>query len=100
MQDQTIPGRLRALDEIEHDLLWLLLRPAPHGPWHTREIALALGDPEQAMLALAGLHADGLAHLNGEFVHATRAATRFKRLALPDPPAALLRGSETAGETG
>jgi hypothetical protein len=83
MQDQSIREPPRSLEQAEAELFWLLLRPARCGPWHVRELALQLGDPEQSALALAGLHADGLAHLSGEFAHATRAAVRFHDLTDP-----------------
>ncbi len=83
MQDQIICERPRSLEEAEQWLLWLLLRPSRCGPWHTTELARELGDGEQAALALAGLHAAGLAHVNGEFAHATRAAVRFYDLTVP-----------------
>jgi hypothetical protein len=77
MQDQTTREPPRSLERIEEELLWLLLRPTRCGPWHTWELALQIGDPEQSALALAGLHADGLVHISGEFAHATHAAGRF-----------------------
>ncbi len=83
MQDQTIPELPCVLEETEQWLLWLLLRPIRCGPWHVQELALEIGDPGQTGLALAGLHASGLAHLNGEFAHATRAAVRFYDLTVP-----------------
>ncbi len=83
MQDQSICEPPRSLERTEEELLWLLLRPTRCGPWHTRELALQLGDPEQAGLALAGLHAAGLAHINGEFAHATHTAVRFHDLTAP-----------------
>ena len=83
MQDQSIREPPRSLEQVEEQLLWLLLRPTRCGPWHTRELALQIGDPEQSALALAGLHADGLAHVSGEFAHATRAAVRFHDLTVP-----------------
>jgi hypothetical protein len=68
MQDQIIRERPRSPEEAEQWLLWLLLRPSRCGPWHAQELARELGDGEQqAALALAGLHASGLAHVNGEF---------------------------------
>jgi hypothetical protein len=90
MQDQSICEQPRSLEQAEEELLWLLLRPARCGPWHVQELARELGDPEQAALALAGLHAAGLAHMNGEFAHATRAAVRFHDLTDP------LQGSDPA----
>jgi hypothetical protein len=71
MQDQIIRERPRSPEAAEQWLLWLLLRPSRGGPWHAHELAREIGDPEQAALALAGLHAAGLAHINGEFAHAT-----------------------------
>jgi hypothetical protein len=83
MQDQSICEPSRSLEQAEQWLLWLLLRPIRCGPWHAKELARELGDPEQAALALAGLHASGLAHLHGEFAYATRAAVRFYELTVP-----------------
>ena len=85
MQDESTLPAPCALVESERDLLWLLLEPCSHGPWHTAEIALQVGDPELTMLALAGLHASGLVHLHGAFVHATRAALRCHELTNPLP---------------
>ncbi len=83
MQDQSICEPSCSLEATEQQLLWLLLRPARCGPWHTHELAREIGDPDQTSVALAGLHASGLAHINGEFVHATRAAVRFHALVIP-----------------
>jgi hypothetical protein len=83
MQDQSIREPPCSLEVTERRLLLLLLRPIRCGPWHMQELAREIGDPEQAGLALAGLHACGLAHLHGEFAHATRAAVRFYDLTVP-----------------
>ncbi|HXB64107.1 MAG TPA: hypothetical protein VNV42_04430 [Solirubrobacteraceae bacterium] len=84
MQDQTTCAPACALvEKTEQHLLWLLLRHDRRGPWHAQELAREVGDPEQAGVALAGLHAAGLAHLNGEFAHATYAAERFYALTVP-----------------
>ncbi len=83
MQDQIIRERPRSPEAAEQWLLWLLLGPLRCGPWHVQELARELGDAEQAALALSGLHAAGLAHVNGEFAHATRAAVRFYDLTVP-----------------
>lgn len=83
MQDQTTREPSRTLKRTEEELLWVLLHPTRCGPWHTRELALQIGDPEQTGLALAGLHAGGLAHVSGEFAHATHAAVRFYDLTAP-----------------
>jgi hypothetical protein len=80
MQDQSTREPPCPLEATEERLLWLLLRPIRCGPWHVHELVLQIGDPERTGLALAGLHADGLAHINGEFAHATRAAVRFHDL--------------------
>jgi hypothetical protein len=87
MQDEsTLPAPCALIEEAERDLLLLLLLgPAPHGPWHTAELALQFGDPELTVLALTGLHASGLVHLHGPFVHATRAALRCHELTNPQP---------------
>jgi hypothetical protein len=82
MQDQIIREPPCSLEATEQQVLWLLLRPT-RGPWHAQELAREIGDPEQTGLALAGLHASGLAHLHGEFAHATRAAVRFYELTVP-----------------
>jgi hypothetical protein len=82
MQDQSIREPPCSLEAAEQQLLWLLLRPARCGPWHTHELALQVGDAEQTSVALAGLHASGLAHVNG-FAHATSAAVRFHDLTVP-----------------
>jgi hypothetical protein len=83
MQDESTLTAPCALVESERDLLLLLLAPCPHGPWHTAELALQVGDPELTVLALAGLHASGLVHLHGPFVHPTRAALRCHELTNP-----------------
>lgn len=84
MQDEsTLPAPCALIEEAERDLLLLLLAPCPHGPWHTAELALQVGDPELTVLALAGLHASGLVHRHGPFVHVTRAALRCHELTSP-----------------
>jgi hypothetical protein len=83
MQDQSIREPPCSLEETEQQLLWLLLRPIRCGPWHVQELARELGDAAQAGLALAGLHAAGLAHLHSEQAYATRAAVRFYDLTVP-----------------
>jgi hypothetical protein len=81
MQDQTIPESGCALDEIEARVLWLLLRPGTPGIYSIDEIAGEIGDATGADLALAGLHAAGLAHRVSGFVFASHAARRFRALA-------------------
>jgi hypothetical protein len=83
MQDEIGHEPGRALDEVEHTVLWLLLRPSsPSGMWSHKEIAREVGDPEAAGMVVAGLHAAGLAHRVGDFAFATQAAARFRALAL------------------
>jgi hypothetical protein len=81
MQDETMPDPGRGLDEAEQAILCLLLGPSPAGLWSAEEIAREIGDPHKAQIALASLHAAGLAHRLGGFAFATRAATRFRQLA-------------------
>lgn len=83
MQDEMMPDPGCTLDEAERAVLYLLLRPAPTGLFSTQEIAREIGAPITAGIAIAGLHAAGLAHRLEEFVFATRAAARFHELSAP-----------------
>ena len=70
------------MDEIQRLVLCVLLVPAGSGLCSMSELAVAVGDPDAAALAVEGLHATGLVHRLGEFVFATRPAVRFHELEL------------------
>jgi hypothetical protein len=89
MQDQDMPSPGRVLDDAQQCVMCVLLAPVGSGICSLGELALAVGDPTTAELAVAGLHADGLVHSLDGFVFATRVAARSRELdllgALPHP---------------
>ena len=67
----------------ERAIIGLLLDPESHSPWSTEEIVRELGDSRvQTIDGLDSLQRAGLIHRCGEFVFATRAATRFDQIAM------------------
>jgi len=58
----------------------VLLAPVGSGLCSLGELALTVGDPATAELAVAALHADGLVHRLDGFVLATHAAARTREL--------------------
>jgi hypothetical protein len=82
MQDQPSDvdaGRVD--DQAEREVLTLLLESDLSGPWSVWELGLEIGSEVAAVDAVMRLHAAGLVHLCHEFVWATRAAARSRRLA-------------------
>jgi hypothetical protein len=61
-------------------VLTLLLDDATPVLWSLEELVSELGDELHVLDAVASLHGAGLVHRCGQFVLATRAATRFSRL--------------------
>jgi hypothetical protein len=63
-------------------VLSLLLAPDGHaGLWSVEELGRMLQDQVQAVDSVGRLLRDGLVDQNGNFVFATRAATRFNEIA-------------------
>jgi hypothetical protein len=81
MQDQPIaPARERHVDDAQFLVLALLLEPGGPSQWSLDELGRELGCELHAAEAVVRLDAAGLAHRTGEFVFATRAASRFAQL--------------------
>jgi hypothetical protein len=81
MQDQPIaPAPERRGQETQFLVLALLLDPGGPSQWSLGELAREIGCELQAAEAVVRLDAAGLAHCVGEFVFATRAASRFAQL--------------------
>jgi hypothetical protein len=80
MHDQTIPNSGCELEDAERAVLLLLVGGDGSGLWSTEELGRAVGDALTADLAVASLHASGLAQRMGGFVFASQAAARFCHL--------------------
>jgi hypothetical protein len=84
MQDESIRDAARAVEVEDHALLQLLLEEG-HVVWSITELSSALnprGTSVAAVDAVTRLEADGLVHRVGDFVFASRAASRAWRLQL------------------
>lgn len=75
-----MPNLGRVLNDAQQCVLCILLAPVGCGLCSMGELALAVGDPAAAELAVAALHADGLVHRLDGFVFATRAVARSREL--------------------
>ncbi|MGD1056312.1 MAG: hypothetical protein ABR992_02765 [Solirubrobacteraceae bacterium] len=82
MRDQRsgMPPVGRRSDELQFLVLALLLDRECRGPWSVDELAREVGFELGTSDAVVGLQAAGLAHCCGEFVFASRAASRFSQL--------------------
>ncbi len=81
MQHESNPAREGGANRARQAVLGLLLAPDDQRPWSVRELELEIGGEIATGDAVAQLRAEGLLHVLGEFVFASRAAVNMNRLA-------------------